>query len=281
MHFLASTQIPLHSYDRLLREAVKLAILSYPFMHQKVEFDKPELKIRRISKGMLPRLLFEFLCRENSWPFTIHPELKAFHKTKAYDFSGLNLAWTLINQYIYHKEAILPSDGYAQLPALIPNRHSKDFWSKRFQLSDGNLKAKAFLFTFMKASSEYDRRADFFKVELTPAHLSFLKDLREAYGNTKIKAAPYDSLWFWEEMDKRGGPIGLEIHDRPALILAGVASNKQWPLFEANSAKHQEYGKGILFSVIPNYQCTMHELPSFYKAMQLDGFALKYLSLLD
>jgi hypothetical protein len=117
----------------------------------------------------------------------------------------------------------------------------------------------------MRENEEYERNTSFFEISLMPDHVKFLKELRSAYGNETIKDQPFEKQWFWDEMDQRGGPLGLEVFRRPSLVITGIASVRQYPLFKPENARFQDYEKGTLYSVIPNYQCPIKELPSFHE----------------
>lgn len=269
---LISKRIPHHDYDRILRKSVHYAVLSYPFTQQRVEWRLIKNKIHRIAKGHFARSLFRYLAEQSDWPLQFRGS-HHFFQAKLYDFEALDLEWHIIHQFIHHPPHQLAAEKYAALPALIPNRYPGDLWDRRNLVYRETMKASAFIFTFMRENEVYRRHHSFFDFSLMPDHILFLKELRNAYGNERIKDQPFEQQWFWDEMDQRGGPIGLTVYRRPPLVLSGMASTRQFPLFAAEHAKFQDYENGTLYSLIPNFQCEIKQLPSFYELIYAQGWS--------
>lgn len=268
---LISKRIPHHIYDRILRNSLHYAVLSYPFTSQLVEWRFIKKKIHRIAKGHFARSMFHYLAEQSLWPIQFSDK-KPFYQAKRYDFEALDLEWHIVHQFINHPPLQLSAAQYAKLPAMIPNRYLGDLWDRRNQVYQEGMKASAFMFSFMRENEVYNRNRSYFDFSLMPDHIIFLKELRHAYGNERLKEQPFDPQWFWDEMDQRGGPVGLTVYRRPPLVLSAIASTRQYPLFHAEQATFQDYEKGILYSVIPNYQCLVKELPSFHDLLSQHGW---------
>ena len=230
--------IPNEEYRSFVEESVKYAIISLPFTVNRMDISGINTRIQNTAKGKIAESAFKFFCISNNIDANFDICSTPFWTIDKRDFTLLGLEWDIKNNYIYHSESILHGFNYSHLPALVPNKHNGDQWSKRNQQFIPNSKSTAYLFTFMKGAdlNNNSRGDDFLKINISPEQFEFINDLWLKYQGLPQKEKPFSEEWFWNEMSKKGSELFFDLKFNPYLIITGCANPNYWHLFKDTGA---------------------------------------------
>ena len=225
--------IPEDEYLALVEESVKYAIISLPFTIDRMRIPNEKQRALNIAKGKLSEELFKFFCINNNIDVDFETCTTPFWTIDKKDFLLDGFEWDIKNNFIYHAGDILTEYNYSDLPALIPNRHAGDQWSKRNSSELSNSNGSRYLFTFIKNTDliNGERGEEFLKIVLSSEQHSFLRSLYEQYNGLPQQSAPFTEDWFWEEFESYGNDTKFEITFKPSLIITGYAGVENWNSF--------------------------------------------------
>lgn len=213
--------IPQDAYNKVVQKSLEYAILSIPFTINRMGIDFIEPRVVNIFKGKLAEGLFEYFCLCNEIPVDTDSCTTPFWMIDKKDFILNDLAWDIKNNYIY----LDPSKkiDFTKLPALIPNRHSNDQWSKR----------TAFVFSFIKWSELINgkRKEPFLKLCFNEHQIIFLDKLYRKYSGLPIKKEPFDRSEYVDHFKGLSKKPLFELSYRPKMYITAIAKSKDWDLF--------------------------------------------------
>lgn len=282
--------IPDAIYDSIVMKSVKYAIISLPFTVDRMSIPNEPRRAVNIAKGKLAEGLFNFFCSENNIPIDTESCSTPFWTIDKKDFIYNKKEWDIKNNFIYTKSKVY-TDNYTDLPALIPNRFTGDQWSKKDHVYDStNNIGTGVVFTFLRGSNLINgtRSKDFLQLELNNDQTSFLRSLYLTYRGKPQNQSPFDEMWFWNEMEKRGEIKFYNLIDRPYLIITAIATSEDdWIKFrdtgpfdrKCNFQKYKSprwyvktskgscnFLNGTLWTTINNATSPISSLPSFYSS---------------
>lgn len=256
--------VPEQEYQRLLLRALDYALLSIPFTLDRMSLKNPEKQIINIIKGKLAEGLLWFFFKHNFIPADFASCSTPFYQTDKRDFLLNGFEWDQKNNFIYHQGSLLADHAYIDLPALIPNRHPKDQWTKRLDKNFEQSRGVNYLFTFLKGADlrEGQRDEPFFSIALAKEQKNTLQKMSEKYAGLTQDKEPFDGKAFKEYFYgiKSVREI-LQIRQKPSLVITAYADKRHWHLFK--NTNHATFLNGTLRTKITNATCLIKELPSF------------------
>ncbi|MEA3317743.1 MAG: hypothetical protein U9R54_07275 [Bacteroidota bacterium] len=275
--------IPKDIYREIVINAIKYALISFPFTINRMQINNINKRIYNISKGKIAEGIFEYFCTENSINTDFELCQTPFYKPDNRDFIFDNSEWDIKNNFIYHNTERFSENKYTDLPALIPSRNSHDQWGKRNIKKFDFTKSVNYVFTFMKISDK-SKYSSFFDINLSNKQIEFIEKLSSKYRNSKQNSKPFEDDWFWENMRclKNGEP-SFNLRETPSLVITGYANYKYWDLFKITNKNENnsyiDYNKkewykklnneklsfldGTIITRIPNATVPVSMLPSF------------------
>jgi len=287
-------EIPHEIYQQLGHQAARYAIISSAFTYDRMDKKDILKRVINITKGKIAEGLLYFFCKENG----IHLDHLActtpFWMPDHRDFIFLNGEWDVKNNFITASNKDFNTINLTELPALIPNKNTKDQWSKKDKLHIEQSKYGAYLFTYMRLLPD---QKDFFKISFTDIQLKFLEDISNTYRNTAHSKMPFVESWFWSEIPAFNIEKQLTINYYPELIITACANARYWALFEDTgphikennyidisspnwyaviSEKYVRFISGIMASTITNKTCPVSLLPSFFSLHPHLAQSIKY-----
>jgi hypothetical protein len=231
--------IPSQIYSSIIKESAKYALLSVPFTVNRMKLNDIEKRILNITKGKIAEKLFEYFCNSNSIPADFKTPSTPFYQTDKHDFLLDGFEWDIKNNFIQHNGNILTEFNYSDLPALIPDRHSKDQWVKKTKTYFKDSKGVKFLFTFLKATDKNSRK-QFVEIKLSADQLNFLEKLSEKYNGKTFDQKPFEESWFWSKMTSmKDEEPSLQINDLPNLVITGFADIDLWDEFKTTNSDNE------------------------------------------
>ena len=269
-------QIENSIYDRLMEKSVSYALISLPYTINRMRLRDIQSRITNIAKGKISEKLFIHFCEQNEIPVQTEKCQTPFYLPDKRDFILGREEWDIKNNFLRHDEAILASDQYLNLPALIPNRGGWDQWSKKNKcLHAPETESVCYLFSFMKG---WKRKMPFLSIELKDDQSAFLIKLIQSSRN---RERPYKEKWFWSRMTDMGNgiPFKYQLNFHPELILCGLAQEKDFPRFI--DLKPQSFQNGLFKTRIKNRGIDIKELSSFLTLYPRLGENMKCGVLLD
>lgn len=225
--------IPNSSYDDLIKECVRYAIISLPFTVDRMSIPDEKYRALNIAKGKVAESLFQFFCEAND----INPDFNScsteFWTVDKRDFILRDKEWDIKNNFIYASHELLEGN-YTDLPALVPNRRDGDQWSKRNQNVVAGTEGVEFLFSFLKNATltNGSRGNPFLEIVLTREQQDFLRELYTKYRGLPQLKEPFSEEWFWNEMNSRGGLNFYRLNSRPFLVITSYANSAHWNEFK-------------------------------------------------
>jgi hypothetical protein len=242
--------------------------------------------------------LFKFFCNANN----IFPDTKScstsYWPTRKRDFILDGKEWNLKYSFLQAFSSDL-GQKYTDLPALVPNRHNDDEWSKRNLACHSGSDGVAFLFAFLKRSVlTSEKQKKFIDINLNQAQQDYIHHLYEKYNKMHLPQESYQEDDFWKEMNSLGPNEYLVINDYPDLIITGYADKTIWDIFRDTGRSVREYNwvnycspswyskdarrgylsflNGALYSIITNATVPVSKLPSFLSLFPHLNNQLKY-----
>ncbi len=255
--------IPIDTYTRIAREAVRYAVLSIPFTFNRMGIRSLDRKIINIAKGKLAEGLFFFFCEQNAVPINSKGGQTAFYQADLADFLFDGAEWDIKNNFLYHKGDTLQAKRYSWLPALIPDNRKGDQWDKGQKAKISAGRERRFLFTFLKGGEDPASGFQLLHLHLSSHQRRYLQQLYERYGGRRYPRPPFAEAGFWAEFFREDRSDALFVlTDFPPLIITGYARPIHRPLFQP-TAKNQVWNGGLMRTVIQNQYVRISKLPAF------------------
>lgn len=249
-------------FVKMTRQAMGYALLSAPFTVNRMSLKSLERRIENILKGKLAEAMVAHFCESQKIPTDFESCSTPFYKIDKRDFILDDYEWDIKNNYLGLERNNF--EGIEHLPSLVPDRSGRDQWSKRNELEHASSGVR-FLFTFMiKEIGRGRKRQHMLKIQLSPSHADFLKELMVEYKGLPRKESPFDENWFWEkwkELSKPNHPQLLSINFDSPLLVAGWAGSAHWDLFERKSP--MVFANGAIKTRIKNRVLESDKLSSF------------------
>ncbi len=270
-------------FDKIVRRALAYALISLPFTVDRMRIPQEERRVWNIAKGKVAEYLMENYCKIRQIPIDFESCKTPFWQVDNRDFVFSNREWDLKNNFIYTEN--IEREKIINLPALIPNRHTKDQWSKRNAKTLNNTLGVNYLFTFLKGAGLRNNRRgdDFLSIRLSEKQVIFLRKLYSKYKGMPQNQKPFEEKWFWNNFLENN--TFYEVHHKPKLIITGYAGSKHWDLFQDTGPyspdNYKDYMKpnwykktgrrnslcwlnGIMWTTITNRTIPVAKLPSFH-----------------
>jgi hypothetical protein len=271
-------------YQKIADKSVCYAMISLPFTFNRMVINEPERRIKNIAKGKIAELLFRYYCHLHFIPADFETCTTPFWKIDQRDFILDGKEWDIKNNFFHPKPDMALPDCITDFPALIPNHHANDQWTKRNTTCFNSSAGVGYIFTFMPLTKAGKRTGnDFFDIMLPVKTKAFISELCRRYAGNIPKKQPFAEDWFWEQSGIRHDQSIAVLHDFPSLYITGYASTDQYYLFKNTGKDHirseyinlndrQWYMKdisklsfmnGMLFTTITNATCPVGLLPAF------------------
>ncbi|HMR89887.1 MAG TPA: hypothetical protein PKD51_17115 [Saprospiraceae bacterium] len=281
-------------YMKLAYQAARYAIISSAFTYDRMDKNDIQKRIINITKGKLAEGLLYFFCNENQITLDHQSCSTPFWMADFRDFLYKNGEWDVKNNFIYASDKTFDQLLCTNLPTLVPNKNTRDQWSKKDKLFLEYSKFGAYLFTFMRIRPD---QKDFFKITFTGDQLKFLEDISHRFHNTAHSKMPFLESWFWEEIPSFDLEKQMVIHYYPELIITACANPRYWHLYldtgptcagnnyldihsphwyEVINQKFVRFMSGIMATTITNKTCPVSLLPSFYSLHPHLAQSIKY-----
>jgi hypothetical protein len=271
-------------YQKIADKAVRYAMISLPFTFNRMVINDSERRIQNIAKGKIAELLFRYYCHVHQIPADFERCTTPFWSIDQRDFILAGKEWDIKNNFFHPKPGITLPECMTGFPALIPNHHAKDQWTKRNTTSFNSSAGVGYVFTFMPLTKAGSLTGNaFFEIILSDQTKAFINNLCKEYAGKKPTKQPFDETWFWEQAGIINDQSIAVLHDFPALYITGYVSSDQFYLFKNTGKDHvrseyvnfndrQWYVKdskklnfmnGMLFTTITNATCPVGLLPAF------------------
>ena len=256
--------VPEKEYLRILHRALDYALISIPFTIDRMSLKNLEKQIINIAKGRLAEGLLWFFFKHNSIKADFKSCTTPFYQTDKRDFLLNGLEWDQKNNFIYHEGNLLTDSNYTDLPALVPNRHTKDQWAKRTAYKFKNSRGVSFIFTFLKGADliSGQRGESFLSINLSDEQQMLLHKINKKYKGFTQEKKPFEEDAFRRGFfeSKRLNEI-ISVNFLPLLIITAYADQRHWHLFQ--NTNHADFLNGTIKTKIKNSTCCIKELPSF------------------
>ena len=219
-------------YDKIVAKAVNYAIVSLPFTINRMKISNPTERVLNTAKGKIAEGLFMHYCESIGLLVDFDTCETPFWQIDNRDFMYDGYEWDLKNNYIYCSNRC-EQEQIMNLPALIPNRKSKDQWSTRNEKKIPNSKGVKYLFSFMQGANLIHGKRDtyFIEILLSIRQKKILQKLYDKYKGLPTDTEPYSDIRFWNYFLKDNKTL-YKLHKRPKLILTGVADAENWNIFK-------------------------------------------------
>ena len=252
-----------HQYEKIIESALKYAIISIPFTINRMDISNIEQRIINIAKGKIAEGLFKEYCKKQGININDKECTTPFYKADKRDFVLNGFEWDIKNNFLYHKDDVLNTSEYLNLPALIPNRGKWDQWEKRNRKLIPESKAVVFLFTFLKNLDSYQRNRNFINLVLTENQKQFIIAIYNKHKSLRFDYAPYTEEWYWNEFFNNSNQkkIFYSVIHYPKLIITGIAIEKSWDKFV--DLPPTKISNGAMKTIIKNKACRISKLSSF------------------
>lgn len=271
-------------YQKIVEKAVRYAMISLPFTFNRMVINEPERRIQNIAKGKIAELLFRYYCHLHHIPADFEQCTTPFWSIDQRDFILQSKEWDIKNNFFHPKPGMELPECFTDFPALIPNHHAKDQWTKRNTTCFNSSEGVGYVFTFMPLTKAGNSTGNaFFEIILSDKTKSFINNLCRAYAGNKPTQQPFDEAWFWEKAGISKVQSIAVLNDLPSLYITGYATSDQFYLFKDTGKDHvrSEYinlhnrhwyvkdrnklnfMNGMLFTTITNATCPIGLLPSF------------------
>ena len=222
--------LPDKDFAELLDEAVRYALISLPFTIDRMNLKNPRRQIKNIAKGKIAEKYFKDYAQKNGIKINFNSCTTPFWQVDKRDFKLANKEWDLKNNFIYHDQNF---NSFLNLPALIPNRHSKDQWDTRNETVHHDTTGVNFLFTFMKGAPLIDgsRGRYFFDIDINQSQIKWINSLVKKYQGKPKNNQPFNKDDFWEKINSKGPKVAAIQNFVPKLIITGYSCKEYWDKF--------------------------------------------------
>tara|TARA_B100001250_G_C19796160_1_gene788805 strand:+ start:608 stop:1492 length:885 start_codon:yes stop_codon:yes gene_type:complete len=213
--------IPKNIYEQILMESLEYAILSIPFTINRMGIDFIEKRVENIIKGKLAEGIFDFFCHSNNINIDFKSCETPFWTIDKKDFIYQNLEWDIKNNYL-HLDPKKEID-ITYLPALVPNRHRNDQWSRR----------TAYVFSFIKEDDLVAGRRQnrFLKLDFSDEQIIFLDKVYRKYNGLPIEKEPFEPKKYTSHFMSLSDQLPYEISFHPQMYITAIATSGDWETF--------------------------------------------------
>lgn len=279
-------QIPDADYYRITEHCVKYAMISLPFVYDRIHSENILRRIHHMASSRLGKSLFRYFCEQNGLYADFASCTTPFWQEDLRDFVYAGHEWEVMNNFITHPEELLHQFKYVQLPSLIPNHRPSDPWPKKNEPKIFETIGSIFLFTFMRNTVPENTAVgrSFLDIHMSKQQQEFMEALYAKFKGYPQTTQPYVKEWFRDELAKRGDMNFFTLKEKPHLIITAYAGSKQWRLFHQTGPQqtHLSYNDFIsphwysrhengpviflnntLKTNITNATCPVAKLPSF------------------
>ncbi len=262
----------------IVDKSVKYAILSLPFTVNRMKIEDVDDRLLNIIKGKIAENMFFDFCNEKGINIDKDSCLTPFYQVDKRDFLFGDYECDIKNNYIWETEDL----EYIKLPALVPNRHDSDQWSKRNESFFG--KKVMFLFTFIEQGELRNgmRNYTFLEIKLDNRQKEILRKKCDTYRGIPQNEPPFDEDEFLEMFFKTNQTIVAKYPESIKLIITSYATQKEFYLFQDTNGKgtptnymnnpwrnwYEQTNKGakflngVIITKIENATCPISLLPS-------------------
>ncbi len=271
----------------IVDKSVKYAILSLPFTINRMEIEDVDRRLLNIIKGKIAEYMFFDFCDEKGINIDKDSCSTPFYQVDKRDFLFGDYECDIKNNYIWKTEGL----EYIKLPALVPNRHDFDQWSKRNESYFG--KKVMFLFTFIEQGELRNgmRNYTFLEIKLDDHQKELLRETCNTYQGKPQNEPPFDfdEDEFLEEFFKTNQTIVAKYPKPIKLIITGYATKEEFDLFKDTNGKGTptnymnypwqnwyeqtdngaKFLNGVIITKIKNATCPIYLLPSIKSLFSL------------
>lgn len=239
-------------FSKAFSYALRYAIISLPWTVNRMHYSESktgiEKRLRNIVLGKIP----EYLVWDIFQQYNIRVEPWAgeteFWQKDRFDIlvhlDGHTEEWDIKSLTIDFSK--IAKEDWLELPALIPNRHGKDQWSKRNTLHQPSSHSKRYLFSFLENPV--------LKFDVSESQVNAFAEINQ---NNKYYINQAEIIL------KKVGRVKYTFEKtEPRLVITGVASEKQWHLFRP-IPKGTIICDGLIKTRIQNMGVEIRQLPSF------------------
>jgi len=266
--------------NEIIKKSAEYAFLSLPFTINRMNYGFNEIseRLNNIFKGKIAEELFFTFCKEKKIPIDNSKCITPYYMIDKKDFLYDNYEFDIKNNFYWETGNF---KDFIKLPALVPNRHPKDQWSKRNKSLFG--KKTAFVFTFMKHGEiiNGNRYNKFVNIILGDNEYNLLQEKIKKYKGIPLENEPIDMKNFLDDINIRF--VQNEI-DYMELIITAYATEHHFPIFRdingynvntyyylndpwSNWYEKSQFGakflNGVFFTKIINATAPIVKLPSF------------------
>ncbi len=272
---------------KIVDKSVIYAILSLPFTVNRMEIKDVAKRLLNIIKGKIAENVFFDFCDEKGINIDKDSCLTPFYQIDKRDFLFGEYECDIKNNYIWETEDL----DYIKLPALVPNRHSFDQWSKRNKSFFG--KKVIFLFTFIKQGELRNGMLNytFLEIKLDEHQKELLRKKCNIYQgkpqngfsfNFGFDEDEYFRIFLKTDQTKNIEKIVTKYLETIKLIITGYATQRKfylfrdvngkgtsayymnypWPNWYEQTDKGANFLNGVIITKIKNATCPIVLLPS-------------------
>jgi len=245
--------------NEIIKKSAEYAFLSLPFTIDRMNygFDKISIskRINNIFKGKIAEELFFTFCSEKKIPIDNSKCITPYYMTDKRDFLYDNYEFDIKNNFYWDTGNF---KDFIKLPALVPDRHSKDQWSKRNNSLFG--KKPAFVFTFMKHGEVINKKRyyKFVEIILDDNDYNLLQEKIKQYKGIPLENEPIDMKNFLDDINIKFKQNEIDYME---LIITAYATEEHFPIFKKVGGT--KFLNGAISTRIDNREAPIEKLPSF------------------
>jgi len=251
-------KLPERIEERIVTKAINYALISIPFTYNRMELSKLANRIQNITKGKIAELIFQHFMIKNKLEVNFSSCQTPFYMPDKRDFLMGEYEWDIKNNFV-RSASILKSDQVIELPALVPNRPSSQYftdqWEKRNEMKHPTSLGTRFVFTYM----ERPVKRDFIDVQIHSQLQKFYEMIKQKYPKVKKGQAPFTDTWFWNEMSKVDFPR-YQLNQKLRLYITSWAGEEHFKYFY--DTEKQNFNN-MIYTILKNKTIKTHRIPSF------------------
>jgi len=245
--------------NEIIKKSAEYAFLSLPFTIDRMNygFDKISIskRINNIFKGKIAEELFFTFCSEKKIPIDNSKCITPYYMTDKRDFLYDNYEFDIKNNFYWDPGNF---KDFIKLPALVPDRHEKDQWSKRNNSLFG--RKPAFVFTFMKHGELINEKRyyKFVEIILDDNDCNLLQEKIKQYKGIPLENEPIDMKNFLNYINIKFTQNEIDYME---LIITAYATEEHFPIFK--KVDRTKFLNGVISTKIVNSGAPIEKLPSF------------------
>ena len=250
--------LPERIEERIITKAINYALISISFTYNRMDLSKLANRIQNITKGKIAELIFQHFMTQNKLEVNFSSCQTPFYLPDNRDFLMGEYEWDIKNNFVRSAQ-LLTSKQVIELPALIPNRPSTQYftdqWEKRKEMKHPTSIGTRFVFTFM----ERPIKNDFVNIRIHGTLQKFYEMIKKKYPRAKEGQAPFTESWFWNEMSQVDFPV-YKLNQKLRLYITSWAGCEHFGNFY--DTEKRSFDK-MIYTLIKNKTIKVHRLPSF------------------